>query len=79
MIEREIIADEFDATAAHLQRTATLLHLERFIADRSEKAVVDLVPMKDLAGIERHRQIEIRQRQFPVSFMKNLSLQINTD
>src|ERR1700688_3315226 len=64
MIEREIIADQVRASFCYQQRIAALFRIHRPISNRAVKSVVDLFPMKHLAGIERHRQIEIGRGNF---------------
>ena len=70
VIEREIMRDnsgERTPLACWLRRRAAtnfrnvffLFHVHRQIANRPQKSLVGLLPMKDLAGIKRHRQIEV--------------------
>ena len=48
------------ALNVRIQDVPPLLYVNGSIADYSHESMPDLLPMKDLAGIERHRQIEIR-------------------
>ena len=49
----------------YLKTSAALLDVNRHIADRSHESMPSLFPMKYLAGIERHREIEIARQKFP--------------
>ena len=64
MIEREIIADQVRAPVRCPQRIAALLRIYWPISNRAAKSVLDLFPVKHLAGIERHREIKIRRGNF---------------
>src|SRR5438093_6715053 len=58
--ERTRLACWFSRLAkTDFQNIVVLLHTRRDIPNRSHKSVAGLFPMKDLAGIKRHRQIEI--------------------
>src|SRR6266480_308530 len=43
----------------YFQRITPLLNVNGQLSNRSEKSAADLSPMKDLTGIECHRQIKI--------------------
>src|SRR5437016_1276843 len=75
MVEREVVRDdalktrrlkavEFERAARHFQNVFLLLQINRQVADRPNKSSTSLLPMKDLTGIERHREIEIRSWNF---------------
>jgi hypothetical protein len=64
MIESEIVPDQFLRSACKLQHFARLFYIDWLRADRSDEPAVNLFPMKDLAGIERAREIEIGRRDF---------------
>ena len=63
MIKREIITNQIYPSARN-QSIATLLNMDRFIRNHSKKAAANLIPMKDLAGVKRLLQIEIRGCDF---------------
>src|SRR6202035_2384240 len=64
MIQREIIADQVRASFCYPQRIAALFRIYWPISNRAVKSVVDRFPMKHLAGIERHCEIEIGRGNF---------------
>jgi hypothetical protein len=64
MIEREIIANQVRAVSGYPQRIAALFGIYRPISNHAAKSVVDLFPMKHLAGIERHCEIEVGRGNF---------------
>ena len=64
VIEREIVSDNLRGRAGKEKPASTLLHVNAGRADRPRIAVAAFFPMKDLAGIERAREIEIRRRDF---------------
>ena len=43
---------------------AALFDVNRALADRSDKSIGDLFPVKNLTGIEGQREVEIRRRDF---------------
>ena len=73
MIEREITRDNSGSTRGprvsdgwpqmrtFLEMSPYCSTYSRLFPDRSQESIVDPFPMKDLTGIERHRQIEIRR------------------
>ena len=78
MIESEIIADQVRASFCYPQRIAALFRINRPISNRAVKSVVDLFPMKHLAGIERHRQIEIGRGNFSELHKQTSNVQHST-
>src|SRR4029453_1045423 len=81
MIESEITFDQFrnwrgelprarhrrrSALHPHFQNISVLLDRNGVVRNRSHKSIVDLLPMKDLAGIECHREIEMGSADFPI-------------
>ena len=89
MIQREVVRDrstrilriffqESAASRCHFgaQNLALLLHVCRQFANRPDKSAVSLLPVKHLARVQRHCEIEIRCGDFrEVHF----SPQISTD
>jgi hypothetical protein len=63
MIEREIIAGQICRTACH-QLIVKLLCVNRARANCPDKSIVDFLPVKDLAAVQRLLQIEIRRGYF---------------
>jgi hypothetical protein len=53
--------------AAHYHKISLLLYIDWQIANCADETAAGFFPMKDLAGIERHRQIEIQCRNFQQS------------
>src|SRR5438046_5048010 len=60
MVKREIITDQFLWAATSTQDFAGLFYIDSALANCSDKSTIDLFPVKDLAGVEGHREIEIR-------------------
>src|SRR4029077_2452455 len=54
------------SSALHLrfQKISVLLDINGVVPNRSHKSIADLLPMKDLAGIECHGEIEIGGADF---------------
>jgi hypothetical protein len=72
MIERKIMRDNsgehtrlacwfWRPAKTNFQKIVLLLRINRVIPNRSDKAVARLFPMKNLPGIKRHCEIEIRR------------------
>jgi hypothetical protein len=61
MIERKVMTSHFRVTAVHAQDFAALFRVDWLVADCPYKSITGLPPMKNLAGAERDRQIEIRR------------------
>jgi hypothetical protein len=59
MIQREIPLHLVRGPARHVQFAAVLLHINRQLANRADKAGVVRFPVKRLTGVERQRQIEL--------------------
>ena len=62
MIQREIISDNLSGRAGEEETISLLLHINAVRADRSRVTGTTSFPMKDLTGIQRAHQIEIRRR-----------------
>src|SRR5947199_4487599 len=60
MVKREIITDQFLWAATYTQDFAGLFYIDSALANCSDKSTIDPFPVKDLAGVEGHREIEIR-------------------
>ena len=78
MIEREIIANKFDVLVWRKKTLASLLQINRPIADHAAKPAIDLLPMKDLAGVERLREIEIGRGNFCRLHFSKVALRENS-
>ncbi len=61
MIEREVVADQCRRSARDEKLIVSLLHIHRPLVDHSHETRTERFPMKNLAGIERLREIEIRR------------------
>ena len=59
MIEREIIRYGFRRHAGEVQHVAILLDVNRCPTNGSDKSAALSLPVKNLAGIQRHREIKI--------------------
>ena len=75
MIQREIMRDNSGErtrpacgrrrpAVADFQKIPMLRHINWSIANRAAKSIADSFPMKNLAGIECHREIKIRRGNF---------------
>src|SRR3989442_1391444 len=65
MVKREIITDQFLSAATYTQDFAGLFYIDSALANCSDKSTIDPFPVKDLAGVEGHREIEIRGGDLP--------------
>jgi hypothetical protein len=64
MVKREIMTDQFLWAATYAQDFSPLLNIDRTLANRSDESTINLFPVKDLAGVEGHREIEVRRGDF---------------
>ena len=78
MIEREIIADQIRAPFCCPQRIAALFGVYRPISNHAAKSLANPFPVKHLAGIERHRQIEIGSGNFSELHKQTSNVQHST-
>src|SRR4051794_831393 len=63
MIERKITPYQFRPGSICAERIPMLLEVNRNITDRAHKSAPGGLPMKNLAGVKRLHQIEIRSRE----------------
>ena len=60
MIEREIICYDLRRHAGEMQSFAILLDVNRHVTNGADEPSALFLPVKNLTGIERHREIKIR-------------------
>ena len=65
VIEREIIHQYFRRHAGKVQRFPNLLDVNRRLTNSADKSAALFLPMKNLTGIERHREVKIRCPDLP--------------
>ena len=89
MIEREVISDNsgertrlacgfWRLAKTNFYDLATLLDVNRQIANRPHKSIAGFFPMKDLSRVERHRQIKIRRRNLHQLHKQTFNVQRST-
>src|SRR5947207_2847396 len=60
MVKRDIITDQFLWAATSTHDLAGLFYTDSAVSNCSHQSPIDLFLVKDLAGVEGHREIEIR-------------------
>ena len=63
MIQCKIMRQQFRGSAFKSKRLFSLLHVDRHLTNRPHKTTAFAAPVKGLAGIQRHREVEIRRVQ----------------